>query len=419
MLETESNKKGWIITIVGALFFFYNILQINLMTALNHEILAEFQTTTTKISLLSSWSFYANVLTILPAGLLVDRFSVKKIMMINLFVAVIGTLIFAFAPFLFIASIGRFICGITMSFGLLACLKLASYWLPSNEMARASSIIISIGMLGGVFAQVVVNLMREAFGWRAAVFFVALIGVLIALILLLVIKDAKKEEIITERAEKLSIFESLKTIMAEKQNWLSGFFICLINLPISVLGALFGISYLVQVHRLTYMASAGIISMLFIGVIVGSPIFGYLSDKLQRRKPPMILGAFLCLFLMLVILYMPNIQSGFLYLLFFLLGFTSASQVIGFPVITESNRPRVSATATGLAVLIIAGVGYGVALPLVGWILDFNLAKWAARGLEVPGAAFFRAFTVIPLGLFIGIIMAILMKETRCKSIVN
>lgn len=418
MLETESNKKGWIMTVVGVLFYFYTTIQVNLMTALNHELLVEFQVNVTKIALLSSWSFYANVLTILPAGLLLDRFSVKKIMLINLIIIIIGTLIFAFAPFLFIASIGRFLCGISMSFGLMACLKLASYWLPLKEMARAASIIISIGMLGGVFAQVVVNLLREAFGWRAAVFFVALLGVIVALILWFVIEDSKPEEEITERAGRFPIFESLKAVVKQKQNWLSGFFICFANLPISILGALFGISYLVQVHHLSSMTSSGIVSMLFVGSIFGAPIFGYFSDKLQRRKPPMLLGAFLCLFFMLIILYVPYIQSGFLYLLFFFLGFTSASQVVGFPVITESNKPKISATATSLAILIISAIGYGVALPLVGGILDFNLVQLTARSLKVPGAAFFSALAVIPLGLCLGIIMVLFMKETKCKSLI-
>ncbi len=420
MLETHADRKGWLITIIGALFFFYGILQINLMTALNHELLTSFNATETKIAILSSWGFYANVLSILPAGLLLDRFSVKKIMLINLTIVIIGTLIFAFAKLLFIAAIGRFLCGITFSFGLIACLKLASYWLPEKEMARASSIIMAIGMLGGVFALVAVTALREVLGWRMAVLLIALLGVFIAAVLWFVVKDKEMPEQhkITERAGRLSSFESLKEVFKQKQNWLTGFFICFINLPLSVLGALFGISYLVRVYAFSDIGSAGAVAMLFLGVIIGSPIFGAISDRMKRRKPPMLFGAVLGFVLMLLLLYVTDIHPVFLHLLFLGVGIASASQVVGYPIIAESNKPKLSATATSFAVLIIAGVGYGITLPIVGKILDLNLAEQVIEDWQISNLAFFRAFLVIPLGLFLAFILALLIKETKCKSIV-
>ncbi|NGX55849.1 MAG: hypothetical protein K1060chlam5_00079 [Candidatus Anoxychlamydiales bacterium] len=168
------------------------------------------------------------------------------------------------------------------------------------------------------------------------------------------------------------------------------------------MGALFGISYLAKVHHLTNLQAAGVTSMLFIGYIIGAPIFAWISDKIRRRKPPMILGAFCCLFFMLVILYTPHLSYCLLYLLFFLLGFSSAAQVIGYPIIGENNRPRVMATAMSFAGLVVAAIGYGLALPLVGGILDATLAKFAVHGIEAQGTAFFRALSIIPLGIFGG-----------------
>ena len=89
--------------------------------------------------------------------------------------------------------------------------------------------------------------------------------------------------------------------------------------------------------------------------------------------------------------------------------------MIGYPVIGENNRPRVMATAMSFAGLVVAAIGYGLALPLVGGILDATLAKFAEHGIEAQGTAFFRALLIIPLGIFLGIILGILIKETRCK----
>ena len=73
------------------------------------------------------------------------------------------------------------------------------------------------------------------------------------------------------------------------------------------------------------------------------------------------------------------------------------------------------ATAMSFAGLVVAGIGYGLALPLVGSILDTTLAKFAARGIEAQGPAFFQALSIIPLGILGGIVFSILIKETRCK----
>ena len=414
MLETKADRKGWFITVVGTLFLFYSSLQTHLMTSLHDELIKAFDTTPANVSILSAWGFYANVLTLLPAGLLLDRFSVKKLMLINLAIAIFGTLVFAFANVLLVASIGRFLCGAMMSFGFIACLKLASYHLPPKEMARAAAIIISIGMTGGVFAQIVLTAINGTFGWRAALFSVACLGILIMFIIGAVLKDTNEEKTL-KKALKLPVWDGIKEIIKQKQNWIGSFYICFLNLPISVLGALFGISYLVKVHHLTNLQAAGITSMLFIGYIIGAPVFAWVSDKIQRRKPPMILGAFCCLFFMLVILYTPHLSYCLLYLLFFLVGFSSAAQVIGYPVIGENNRPMVMATAMSFAGLVVAGIGYGLALPLVGGILDATVAKFSAPGIEVQGTAFFRALSIIPLGILGGIILSILIKETRCK----
>ena len=414
MLETKADRKGWFITVIGTLFLFYSALQTHLMTSLHEELIKTFDTTTAKVSLLSAWGFYANVLTLLPAGLLLDRFSVKKLMLINLAIAVFGTLVFAFSNALLVASIGRFLCGSMMSFGFIACLKLASYHLPPKEMGRAAAVIVSIGMMGGVFAQIVLTAINGTFGWRVALFSVACVGVLIMFIIGAVLKDTNEEKTL-KKALKLPIWDGLKEIIKQTQNWLGSFYICFLNLPISVLGALFGISYLVNVHHLTNLQAAGISSMLFIGYIIGAPVFAWVSDKIQRRKPPMILGAFCCLFFMLVILYTPHLSYCLLYLLFFLVGFSSAAQVIGYPLIAENNRPMVMATAMSFAGLVVAAIGYGLALPLVGGILDTTLAKFAALGIAAQGPAFFRALSIIPLGIFGGIVFSILIKETRCK----
>ena len=54
---------------------------------------------------------------------------------------------------------------------------------------------------------------------------------------------------------------------------------------------LWGVPYLVLTQELDRTAAAGVTSMAFIGLGVGAPVFGWLSDRIGRRKPPFVAGA--------------------------------------------------------------------------------------------------------------------------------
>lgn len=409
--------KEWAITLVGALFFFYAFMQVNLMTPLGHELLKAYNTNLSSISFLTAAYFYGNILFIIPAGLLLDRYSPKLLMMIGLFLAVLGTFIFATSGTISLGALGRFLCGIMMAFGLIAPLKLASLLLPSDKMAFASSLIVTIGMLGGVVAQAPTALLVQSFGWRIALIIIGCLGIFIGVLLYFIIKVPKIEKVENE-ALSSGILKSLKEVTKSPQNWYLGFFICLVNLPIAILGALFGIPYLVQVQGFLPLEASFITSMLFFGMIIGSPFFGWFSDRVKLRKLPMYIGAISCLVFILFTLFGPKLSSNAALLLFFLIGFTSSSQVLGYPLISESNPQKTSGTALSLATLIIMGVGYGLALPFVGWLLDLAWEGLMVNGMNIyTAAAYQKALFSIPLGVFIGIVLLFFTKESGCRPI--
>jgi MFS family permease len=410
-------KKGWAITLTGALFFFYAFIQANVITSLSSDLAKAFNTSASSLSLLSAFYFYANIIFIIPAGLLLDRYSVKLLMGYGLIFAIIGTFLLAFAPDIKVAYLGRFLCGIMMAFGLVSCLKLASLLLPPNKMALASSLIITIGMIGGIVSQAPIAYLTQHLGWRGALISLAFLGFLIALVLMLVIKVPKMEKL-NKEAKKEGIFQSLKEVFQNGQNWYAGLFTSIFNFPVAILGALFGVPCLTQVHGFSHMEACSVTAMLFFGMLFGSPFFGWLSDHIGRRKPPMYIGAFSLLILMFILVFASKLSVFTGYLLFFLMGFFSASQVLGYPVIAESNPPRLSGTALSLAGLLIMGLGYGIALPFVGWMLDLTWDGQVVNGVNLYSIASYRkALMALPIAGIVGLLMIFLIKETKCQPI--
>lgn len=416
----SKNFKGWLISLVGALFFFYSFYQANLMTPLNSALAKYFGASFAEIGLVSAWFFYANIILIIPAGLLLDRFSIKILMGINMLIAITGTVFFAFSESFFMIGFGRFLSGMMMAFGLIICLKLASLWLPSQKMALASSLIVTIGMLGGIISQTPMTFLVQKMGWQGALLMGAIFGLLIGIVLWFVIQDPRTNKDKIAEIKKIPILKSLFMVFKQSQNWFCGLFICLLNLPIALFGALYGISYLEQVYGYTSIQASSITSMLFFGMIIGSPFFGWVSDYMRVRKVPMLFGAILCLILMLILLYVNSFSFFGLHILLFLIGFSSAAQVLGYPVISESNSPLISGSALSLASFIIMGGGYGIGIPLVGKLLHLAWDGKIVDGIHMYSVeAYQKAFMAIPIGIILSIVMLFFIKETKCQAVIE
>jgi len=109
-------------------------------------------------------------------------------------------------------------------------------------------------------------------------------------------------------------------VVANIYNWLCGLYTTLMNLPIFLLGTLWGSMYLVQVHNFTALQAANVDSMLFFGTLVGSPLVGWISDRIKLRVAPMMVGAIIALGIIFLVMYYCNISYPMAIALYFLLG---------------------------------------------------------------------------------------------------
>ena len=198
----------------------------------------------------------------------------------------------------------------------------------------------------------------------------------------------------------------------------------MMNLPISLLGGIWGILLLTHVYGLSSMQASYVTSLLFFGTIIGSPFFGWLSDKMQRRKRPMLIGCLLSLLFMLMLIYQSGLSLSALMVLFLLLGFTTSTQIISYPYIAESTQPMLTATSVSVASFVVMG-GQGVFQPFFGYLMDIHAkagtnAHILQQGISVYAAADFHfAMLIFPASFLVAFLSIFLLKETYCKSIVD
>jgi len=419
--HSDHGKLGWIVVLTASLFFFYEFIQLNLFNAIDVELMQAFKLNAPQLGQLSSMYFYANAVFLFPAGVLLDRYSTKWILSIAVTISTIGTFVFGLADSYTVAAMGRFLVGVGAAFCFLSCIRLASRWFPPSKMAFVTGVVVTMAMLGGLVAQTPFEVLSHWIGWRKALMVDGALGIVVVLAIALMVQDRPPNSHEDTHAQKahlksLGVWSSIKLVVLNKNNWFGGIYTSLLNSPVFILGALFGIHYLVEVHHLTSVQGSYATTMFFVGIIFGSPAFGWFSDHIGRRVLPMLIGAVLSLVVMLFLMFVPDLSLGTLIFLFFLIGFVTSSQVLSYPTIAELNPPILTSTAVSIASVCIMSSG-AIFQPFFGWMMELKWDHKIVDGVPIYSAHdFLMAMMIMPIAFVIGLIIASMIKETYCKS---
>ena len=405
----------------ASLFFFFEFLQMNMFNALDPSLYKAFHlTNSTQLGQLSACFMYSMVLFLFPAGMILDRFSTRRVIWMAMLSCITFVFLFSFTHTLWQGEICRLMTGIGDAFCLLTCVRLASRWFSPKHMALVVGLIVTFAMIGGMVAQTPLTELTKMVGWRTALRIDAASGIVMWLIVLTFVKDFPKGtkaffEAQHVSLEKLGFFHALSKVVSNIQTWLGGLYVSLVNLPLMLLGSTWGGWYLTQTQHLSAIDASFVTSVLFIGVIFGSPAIGWISDKVEQRKIPMIVGAIVSLAVILAIMYLPNLSLHDLLFLFFALGFAVSSQIIGYPLVAESNPSILTGTAEGLAsVLIMSG---GFLIPVFPMLLNMNWNHAMKNGIpQYSLYDYHLAFLIMPIAFIIALIAACFVRETHCLA---
>ena len=125
----------------------------------------------------------------------------------------------------------------------------------------------------------------------------------------------------------------------------------------------------------------------------------------------MIMGTTFSLVAFCIMLYIP-ISVVTLSVTNFLFGFFLSSFLVCFTMIREINAPAVAATAIGFMNAFDAFLG-ALSDPLTGKFLDMGWDGHMQNGIPVYTVADYTiSLSIIPIGLFIGFILTLFIKET-------
>lgn len=411
----------WIICGIGILFYCYNYFLRVSPSVMQHDLTESFHITATQFGLLAGCYYIAYDLMQVPAGMIYDKFGARFVLTLACLTAVVGLAIFVSADTFAVAGAGRFLIGIGTAFSYIGVLKLASIWLPSNRFATAAGITTAVGMACGALSQKYLTKVVEVAGYKHALHASLFLGVALSVLILFIVRSRPKQApgSASSNTTPLTITQlsqTVYTIFRNPQMWLIGIVGCLLYLPASVFLDLWGIPYLKTAYQLTPDQAATVSELTFLGWIISGPVIGMISDRIKRRRMPLIISGAIAATLLCIIFYVPGISVMQLYVIFFAAGFSCGAHPLCFALSKENNPAQASGTAVAVTNMLIM-LGGLLFQPIVGKLLDLHSTIIGANGLPVYTSSDYTfALSVIPIGVALGIFVSAFLKETYCQS---
>lgn len=364
--NSRFNESQFLTCCSASLFSFYNLYQLSLFNVINNYLRTDFALNNTQLGLFSASYLLANTIWLIPGGILLDRYSVRYLGLIFLAIDVVGCFILGTTTWLPICIIVRFLQGTTSAMSLLICTRLAIQCFPRHG-TTALGIMIAFALLGGVFANTIFAKIVVEIGWRHGMLVSGAIGIIFLLFMILFLCDNNTKT----DTDNIINWKSIGLVFGNFQNTLHGIAIGLMNMPIYLLASLWGNFYLMHVWKLSYLQASTICALLFVGLIVGGPIVGCISDRIRNPKHLLIWGAILALGSVLPLVANIYLPVMILAVLFFCLGLFSAVPLVNYVMLSKINSKNRMSTAMSYASLLSNLIG-SLAQPTFGWLLTTN-----------------------------------------------
>ncbi len=379
--------------VVAWLFMIYEyVLRVSDSVIVNH-LMQSLQIGPGAMSVLSSGFYIPYVLMQVPAGLLLDRYDVKKIWPFALLSVTIGSFLFAISHTIELATIARVFMGIGSAFAWVSIIKIIVNHLRESYHNFTIGLSMTLAMLGAIIGQAPWLLITNHLGsWQAPYYIFAGIGIVLLLIALFFAKNINGPS----RDVSLKSIGILKQILPAfkgRNFWILVIFIGVLSSPQTAFTALWGVEFFHQSYHFSREAAASLLSMIWFGGLFGGPVLGIIADSIKDKKWLLIAINGLTILLMLIIIYVqPHIHIVVASILFFI-GLLTNGNIIIFAMTSRMTQALSKGAIVGVTNMFNMAGG-PIFQMLIGGILSSTMTAGNIGNFSI-------ALSVIPIALFL------------------
>lgn len=409
----QSFRLLLIFSILSALFLlsqFYRVSNAVIAPNLIQDLNLDAET----LGILGGAFFYSFALLQIPMGPMLDRIGLRIIMAFSSWIGALGAFLFAFGISFQTVLLGRILIGAGMASILMGSFKTFTLRYPPEHFATLVGIISSVGTLGNILAASPLAYLTSTIGWRRTFLIAGGVTILLGFLILWILKGEKIKEKMapppSENKPEIGIFQSIRIILGSLAFWQFGavaFF--RYGIFVSLQGLWLG-PYLIYIKGFSPIQAGNILIMLAIGVTLGGPIGGHLSDRIFRsRKGVTLTGLVLYSISLFPLIGILEINHPFWFgIIFFLIGF-----FCGFGMLIYAHAKDLFPTTISGTVMTYVNfftmAGAAVFMPVLGKIIE----SFPRIGNSYPAEAYHLSFLICFLGMTASVIFYAFSKKKK------
>ncbi|MFG1932565.1 nitrate/nitrite transporter [Mycobacterium sp. NPDC048908] len=226
-----------------------------------------------------------------PAGLLLDRFGSKALILSGAAVMALGQLVLAFTESLPTAVAARAVVGLGDAVTFISVLRLVPYWFSAKQVPLVTQLTGICGQLGQVLSAVPFFALLTGAGWTSAYVSVAALGVLSMALTVAFVKNTPNGP-----ALPTQITSVRETLASVKAVWMRpgtrlGFFTHMgTQFSVTVFALMWGVPYLTEAQGLSTGAAGGLLTISVVAAISAGIVIGIFTGRVPHRRSRLVLG---------------------------------------------------------------------------------------------------------------------------------
>ncbi len=368
-----------------------------------------------KLGMLSSAFFYSFALFQIPMGVLLDKIGPRIVITFFSLIGASGAFIFGLSDSFATAFAGRTLLGIGMASILMGSMKVFVLRFSAKKFAILSGTIVSIGTLGSILATSPLAYLNATIGWRQTLLFAGGINVILSVLVFLVLKsnggDTRHEDLShSVPGKRTGVAGSLRLVVSALSFWqISALAFFRYGTLVALQGLWLG-PYFMDIKGLTQIETGNVLMMMSIGIIVGSPLAGYLADRVYRSKKYVILtGLALYTLCLLPLTGIFDVDRSLTFsIILFLTGVFGSFGTLLYTHIKELFPLSMSGTAIA-AVNFFVMSGGAIFMQAMGSIIE----NFSHAGRSYPAQAYHAAFFICLASMIAGLVFYVFSKDSR------
>ena len=345
--------------------------------------------------------FHRISVSVVPSGVMADRFGARAASTVFLLIASIGSLVTCVGTEFWMIVLGKVMIAAGMAVVYVPLMKLVSVWFPKSDFAVLSGVVIAVGNVGAIAATGPLELMAQALGWREVFLVLGVITLVLAVLCATVIRNHPKDRglpsveavelsehgtaVVESSAARIPVMKGLRIVLSGgRKFWTCALAYFLVYGSIMTFQGTWAVTYFNNVYDFVLSAS-WMVTALGVGKILSTLAIGGMTSRgiIRSKRKAMIYGTSVFTVLWAVIfVFAGDIDSyWFWFAVSFAFGFFGGFMTLSFTQVKEWYPIAISGTAvsgTNIFLFLGASVCTTISGAIIGtaYTLDNFTVLW-------------------------------------------